>query len=81
MDRLLITCTLMLSQGWDIREIGDNGPATPKEYRNRYEVWVHRDNWNKCDQHRKAVIHDCYTGEWSRDGKELVYMDQISVMN
>ena len=77
MDRVLITPDLMRSQGWEIKEIGDNGPSTPKINRNRYEKWVHQDRWEMPDQFQHAIFFDRCTGEWFRDGKELVYIDQI----
>lgn len=78
MSRQLITPKLMRGLGYEIKSVGDNGPSTPKEYRNRYEKWVHRDKWNKCDQHCGAIFFDRTTGEWRRDGKEIVYIVQIA---
>ena len=77
MSRQLITPELMRGLGYEIKEVGDTGPDTPRENRRRYEKWVHRDRWDVCDQLCRAVFFDRNTGEWFRDGKELVYIDQI----
>ena len=75
----MITPPLMRAAGYEIAEVGDNGPATPKEHINRYERWTHVSEWNKCDQMRHDVFFDRCTGEWSRNGKEVVYMDEVTL--
>ena len=75
--RQLITVELLRKNGWDIKEVGDNGPATPKEYRNRYEKWVHVNNWDKDDHFNYSLFLDRTTGEWSQDGQSIEYMDQL----
>lgn len=77
MDRQLITPQLMREHGWDIKEVGDNGPATPKEHRNRYEKWVSSERWNLPDSLQRPIFYDRHTGEWFRNGKEIVYIDQL----
>ena len=73
----MITPAVMREAGWEIAEVGDNGPATPKEYRNRYQRWTHRTEWNSCDQCRHDVFYDLHTGLWSQNGKDVTYMDEI----
>ena len=36
---ILLTCDILKSNGFELVEIGDNGPSTPKANVNRYEKW------------------------------------------
>lgn len=78
-ERELINPVLLREAGWEIAEVGDNGPATPKENCNRYERWVHSTEWTKCSQFQHPVFFDRLTGYYSQNGKEVVYMDQIKI--
>ena len=79
MSRQFIDPSLMREAGWEIAEVGDNGPATPKENVNRYERWIHSSEWNKSQQFQHAVFFNRNIGEWSQNGKEVIYMDEIKL--
>lgn len=77
LKREAITAELLRKSGWDLKEVGDHGPATPKEYRDRYERWVHVNNWEKSDRLNCSLFLDRTTGEWCQDGHSVKYMDQL----
>ena len=77
LKREAITAELLRKSGWDLKEVGDHGPATPKEYRDRYERWVHVNNWEKSDRLNCSLFLDRTTGEWRQDDHSVKYMDQL----
>ena len=72
----MITKELLKEAGWECVEVGDNGPATPKEYRNRYEVWAPvSESMRGC--RRRHIMYDRTDDRWSYDGKTITEMDQL----
>ena len=73
----MITKELLKEAGWECVEVGDNGPATPKEYRNRYEVWAPAKEKIYNYRFRRQVMYDRTDDRWSYDGKTITEMDQL----
>lgn len=71
-----ITKQTLTDAGWECIEFGDHGPATPKEYRDRYEVWAHVSEISRgCIRHR--LIYDRTTDEWRMNGKTVTDTDEL----
>lgn len=46
---ILITAEMLKKNGWECVEVGDKGPATPKQNYNRFERWRLETKWGKRD--------------------------------
>ena len=62
--------------GWVCVEVGDSGPLTPKEHRNRYEKWAMVSEISR-GYTRRHLIYDRTTDEWKLDGKVVTDIDEL----
>lgn len=72
-----ITVDNLRAAGWEIKEVGDNGPCTPKENRDRFEKWLHADEFNACCP-KKVLFFDRSTGRYSLNGQRVGFMEQLT---
>lgn len=43
-----LTPEILERAGFRLEEVGDNGAATPPQYRNRFEKWIAHTTWKDC---------------------------------
>lgn len=76
MERTKITTDSLINAHWLCAAVGDNGPATSREYYNRYEKWK-RETDPVIDQLSHPLFYDRVARTWTQDGKPVSYMDEL----
>lgn len=73
----MINSDLMIESGWELVEVGDNGPATPKEFRNRFEKWLLVSERYLSHPHH-VIFHDRCTDAWKMNGRLITDIPQLT---
>lgn len=60
-----LTEEIIKKAGFQLEEVGDNGAATPPQYRNRFEKWVAHTTWKDC-----VLWYDRSAGYYNIQGLE-----------
>ena len=60
-----LTEEIIKKAGFQLEEVGDNGAATPPQYRNRFEKWVAHTTWRDC-----VLWYDRRAGYYNIQGLE-----------
>lgn len=60
-----LTEEIIKKAGFQLEEVGDNGAATPPQYRNRFEKWVAHTTWKDC-----VLWYDRRAGYYNIQGLE-----------
>ena len=60
-----LTEEIIKKAGFKLEEVGDNGTATPPQYRNRFEKWVAHTTWKDC-----VLWYDRRSGYYNIQGLE-----------
>lgn len=76
MERTKITKDSLINAHWFCAAVGDNGPATPKTFYNRYEKWK-KEKDPVCDALSHPLFYDRVTKMWTQDGKPMTYIDEL----
>lgn len=67
-----LTADIVKKNGWVLTEVGDNGPATPKINRNRFEKWVLKKAWVY-----EVLFYDRLTKKWKLNGLNRVQFEFV----
>lgn len=67
-----LTHEIVRSNGFELCEVGDNGPATPRKNLNRYEKWMYKTTW-----HDIVLWYDRMTKHWCLHGLNAVRLDKV----
>lgn len=65
----LITGKILEENGFKLEEVGDNGIATPSNYRYRFEKWVFHSGEYKC-----VLFYDRYAKYYHIQGLEAAHL-------
>ena len=76
MAKTKITHDALRSAHWVCVAVGDNGPHTDKEWRNRIEKWK-RETDPVDDRMAHPLFYDRVLRTWRQDGHDVEFMEDV----
>jgi len=67
-----LTHEIITSNGFELIEVGDNGPGTPRKNVNRYEKWICKTTWIDIQ-----MWYDRLTKDWCLHGVNSVKLKNV----